>query len=198
MTQDPRLRSHHFRHRRILNKRICEIKLKHWPFGNVELELLRKLIQCGPLEFSDVVDDQEKKILRSWRHYPRDRAFYKMLYQQARVWSECSELKLEDFLTSSAGRKWICSRRKLTRKPLFALDQLYKPTPGAAIRREESIKSLLRRQPLLRYKDLQSLNIKNAQKIIEAFTPLEIHRQEFLRKKVRGRIPPSPKASTNT
>lgn len=181
-SRDPRLRSFHFRHKNLLLQKLRNLKFQNWPLNEKEEEVAKKLMQCCFANEKDFADASERRVLKKWKLFPRDRNFYKMLISQQKLWFESSELTLDEFLKSPAAKKWVSSRERLQRPALFPLDQCFKSASRGVLENERRVLNLLRKHPLLRYQDLKKMRIPNAQKIIENFSALEMHREKLLEK----------------
>lgn len=176
------LRSFYYRHRQLLKVPCGKLDFEFLTLSQAQLNVAQSLIQCGSLVSEDFHEAEHKIALHSFRRLPKDPAFFKMLLEQNEIWIKFSDVELESFLRSPEADRWYQSRKRLDRPAYFELDMPFKPTPQKALSNEIQIKRLLRKHPLLRYSDLKSMGLKNAQKIIERFLPLEMHRRNYLNK----------------
>lgn len=179
-SSDPSLRSHYYRHRSILQKKLSEIPFAPW-FGEKDAELIRLLSKFGPLEPADLQNQSQQSKLRKWNQIlPQDPHFFRMLEGQMQLYKNFSESSIERFFESPEAKAWALQRAKLNRPPLFELDQFFKSSKTPALHREKVARALLRSQPLLRLIDLQEMGLKNAQTIWERFPFRELYRRSYL------------------
>jgi len=177
-------RSHFYRYRSWLDKKCSEIKALHFIREGSELEVVRTLSLCAPLAASDF---KNKQLPEAWRQsmarFPADRNFYKMIIAQWNLWASFKSQTLEAFLKSKSGKNWYEQRSFLKdRRPLFELDRPYRRTKASSLQHEQDVKAFIRKNPLLTFKDLRRLEIKNAQPIYERFPQRELHRELYLKK----------------
>jgi hypothetical protein len=173
-------RSHFYRHRHLLDLRCDEFNACHWLRSEVDMDFARQLALYGPLAFEDVNEGQQK-LLKQWKEFPKDSKFYSMCLRQIWLWKSFGRKSVGDFLESQEGKSWFDSRRKLNRVAYFELDREFKRTKQNFLQYEETIRKVIRSNPLITYMDLKRLGAKNLQTIWERFPQREVHRMNFLR-----------------
>jgi hypothetical protein len=179
-TGSPKHRSHYYRNRHLLEKRLLEIEfLPGWV--DEDEALARELSKFGPLLPEDFSDLRSQNRLKDWSsRFPEDPAFYKMLVSQHQIYKDFASTRLKDFLQTTTAKNWMKQREKLSRPLLFEWDSFYKSSKKESLRHKKKVRALLRRYPLLGFKDLKSVGVKNAQPLMESFPHLKWHRQIFL------------------
>ncbi len=182
-TKNPILKSHFYRHRSLLRQK-CSLFLGiHFMTSHPARLLCQELSKYAPLEPADLTDQKMANLLRDWnKDFPRDRHFYRMALLQFNLWEAFASKAIEEFIHSKEGERWFQARSRLQkiRKPLFELDIPYYGSDAAAIAYETGVKSMIRSAPLLTYKDLRSIGVKNAQAIYERFPHRAVYRERFL------------------
>lgn len=178
-TKNTSLRSHFYRHRRILTKYCGE--MSGWiPIESEhELEFVNELAKYGPLQESDLERSRES-ISRRYRTFPQDSKFFQMLLKQRALFRNFKNKSVEEFILSREGRTWLSSRTQMTRIATFELDRPYKRTKASARRHEEQIRQIIRLNPLLAFSDLRRMGARNLQPIWERFPHHENHRKRAL------------------
>ncbi len=179
--KNPKMRSYYFRHKDLLQKKCGQFSLAKWLQNEKEIELAKELSLYGPLEESDLQDKETKKIIRQWnKNLPQDPNFFKMLETQINLWNKFKDKSILEFIESEDAKIWFKKRSKLQRKALFLLDQPFKNSKLKALKHQALVRRLIRANPLMTYRDLQSLRVRNAQKIYENFPQRVCHRLSFL------------------
>lgn len=176
-------RSSYYRHQHLLDKSLQDLDLHPFPLTEDWLHVLQMGLQCGSLEPKDWTIPKYEKIQAEINKLGRCRSYFQMLLSLNTIYLKHSKSPLRDFLDSPDGRAWYLQTKKLSHRQRFPLESAYRAPPRASLTRELKVKALLRKEPLLRYKDLLELKIPNAQSIYESFEPLlQRYRKDRLNK----------------
>lgn len=180
--EDSSARSNYYRYRSWLEKPLKSIAFADW-WSDLGQELAEELASYGPLHPDDISQTKKRQLLEAWQKFlPKDPAFFEMLVRQHQLYMRLSELPLKDVIRDQQLQESFESRNNWNRSALFELDRDYRSSKGVSLERKMKVRQLLRENPLLRYKDIKALGVKNAQAQIESFPQLEWHRQNFLQK----------------
>ncbi|MDB5037269.1 MAG: hypothetical protein JWQ35_797 [Bacteriovoracaceae bacterium] len=176
----PSLRSHYYRHQKILETKCGSFVVCKWLKTDQEFEFAKTLSDYGPLLREDLEHKFPKNLINKFSHLPNDPKFFTMTLKQMSLWKKFKDSRLIDFLKSEEGIRWRNLRKKINRKPAFELDQLFKSSKRSSLAYETSVRALIRKNPLLTYKDLKLLKVKNVQPIWERFPQRDLHRRKLL------------------
>ncbi len=186
-THSRKLRSHYFRNRSLLKKKCQSFEATPEFTSEAHQRVLMASEVHGSCLESDFESHSEKSVLQEWMNrFPDDPRFYRMLRQQMNLWKAFGDKTVEEFLRSREGVQWLQRRKKLKRRPTFELDRTFRASKQAALLYERKVQRLIRENPLLRWEDLKTMGIKNAQKIVGRFTPMKNLRKKFLRELSRN------------
>lgn len=171
-----RYRSHFYRYKHLLTKKCGTLQGVWFLSRPEEIKLAEILSNHAPLLPEDVISGEQKRLLLQWnRIFPGDKKFFKTALQQERLWKKYKNYSIEQFLQSEDAEDWMRKRNRISRKPLYELDMLYKTTKKSATSHEAKIRNLMRENPFLRWEDLRRLGVKNSQSIYRNFPQRKLH-----------------------
>lgn len=176
-------RSFFYRHRNLLDEKCKNIPIGIEGHQDQVIEYFEILELAAPFEIIELPENCAQFL--KWNKHLiliEDPKFFHSSLSHLKLWKEFSNTSLKFFLQSSDGSNWYEKRKRLKRQAHFELDTPFKRTKKTALENIKQIRNVLRQNPLLRYQDLQELEMKNAQAVIESFPALQIYRAEFLEK----------------
>ncbi|MBN8461687.1 MAG: hypothetical protein J0M01_02550 [Dechloromonas sp.] len=176
-------RSHFYRFHHWLDRKCSEITSLSHLQTKEEIELCKRLCLFAPIAESDLENKTHKNIYQIWkRKFPQDKKFFQMMLGQKNIWNKFSNQSLKTFLESEECKKWFKNRSQLKRKSTFELDTCFKKSKEKAKNYEQSLQKIMRDNPLLRWEDLRSMGVKNAQSIYQNFHAKKHYQNVFLLK----------------